>query len=162
MQGGATCRSSQGDWGAALRKRATQLRHHHNAAGQAPQVCPIKHPLHVPSEHVPFDEPNMLLVRHEQCQRVSWVGCWRLLFVPTPVWVVCLQLSGREIDVGSMQPQRVKWQPHEVAVSSHLPEYIPGRDQLWAAEALAAGAHLLCAHPLPELSGLALSEMVCM
>lgn len=39
MQGGATCRSSQGDWGAALRKKATQLRHQNNAASHSPQVC---------------------------------------------------------------------------------------------------------------------------
>ncbi|KAL3133730.1 hypothetical protein ABBQ32_008220 [Trebouxia sp. C0010 RCD-2024] len=28
MQGGTTCRSSAGDWGAALRRKASQLRHH--------------------------------------------------------------------------------------------------------------------------------------
>ncbi len=39
MQGGATCRSSQGDWGAALRKKATQLRHQNSAESQPPQVC---------------------------------------------------------------------------------------------------------------------------
>lgn len=39
MQGGATCRSSQGDWGAALRKKATQLRHQNSSASYAPQVC---------------------------------------------------------------------------------------------------------------------------
>ena len=40
MQGGATCRSSQGDWGAALRKKATQLQHQNRAARHPPQVCP--------------------------------------------------------------------------------------------------------------------------
>ncbi len=43
-----------------------------------------------------------------------------------------------------MQAQTVHWQAYELALSSHLLEYIPGRDQLWAPEALAAGATLTC------------------
>ena len=57
-----------------------------------------------------------------------------------------LQLSTRQIDVGSIQPQKVHWQSHEVRASSHLLEYIPGRDQLWAPETLAAGALPLSLH----------------
>ncbi len=59
---------------------------------------------------------------------------------------VLLQLSSRQIDVGSIQPQKVHWRSHEVRASSHLLEYIPGRDQLWTPEMLAAGAHPLCLH----------------
>jgi len=59
---------------------------------------------------------------------------------------VLLQLSSRQIDVGSIQPQKVHWRSHEVRASSHLLEFIPGRDRLWAPETLAAGAHPLSLH----------------
>lgn len=38
MQGGATCRSSAGDWGAALRRKAAQLRQRSTAAAPAVKV----------------------------------------------------------------------------------------------------------------------------
>ena len=60
--------------------------------------------------------------------------------------VLLLQLNSRQIDVGSLQPEKVHWQSHEVRASSHLLEYIPGRDQLWAPETLAAGALPLSLH----------------
>ena len=39
MQGGTTCRSSAGDWGTALRRRASHLRHHDLATRQPLQAC---------------------------------------------------------------------------------------------------------------------------
>ncbi|DBA75057.1 TPA: hypothetical protein ACH3X1_010392 [Trebouxia sp. C0004] len=116
MQRGATCRSSQGDWGAALRKKATQLRHQNSTASQPPQ------------------------------------------------------LSTRQIDVGSAQPEKLHWQSHEVRASSHLLEYIPGRDQLWGPEMLAAGLdvydagcgeHVLWACALPTFALSAATPFIC-
>ena len=51
-----------------------------------------------------------------------------------------MQLSSGGVEVGDWQPQRVHWQAHKLPPSSHLLEYIPGRDQLWPPQALAAGA----------------------
>lgn len=47
MQGGTTCRSSAGDWGAALRRKASQLRHHELRTCQPLQASPAS-----PSESV--------------------------------------------------------------------------------------------------------------
>lgn len=52
---------------------------------------------------------------------------------------VALQLSSSLVSAGSKQPQAVHWQAQEIPPSSHLLEYIPGRDQLWPPEDLAAG-----------------------
>lgn len=38
MQGNVTCRSSAGDWGAALRRRASHLRHHDRPASHQLQA----------------------------------------------------------------------------------------------------------------------------
>ena len=50
-----------------------------------------------------------------------------------------LQLSDSLVNAGNRQAERVHCIAHEVIQSSHFLEYIPGRDKLWTAEALAAG-----------------------
>lgn len=89
--------------------------------------------------HAPVCQTGQVLsdacIAHGMDAPLSQVFC----ALPMQNAMFLLQLTERTIEVGSAEPQLQHWLAHEVKASAHFLEYIPGRDQLWDAPALAAG-----------------------